>query len=94
MTEMLTEPKNAMITEILATIAADFRRALEAERSFVEWERTHRGAEFAEFTEKFVQWVDASEAYVRKYHTIEEHFPIFSDQMHAALIPVRREFAN
>ena len=94
MTEALPEPKNAMVTEILTTIATDFRRALEAERAFVEWERTHRTADFAEFAEKFVQWVDASEAYVRKFHTIEEYFPVFSDKMHAALNPVRREFAN
>ena len=83
-----------MAAEILSTIAADFRRALEAERTFVEWERTHRNAEFAEFAERFVQWVDASEAYVRKFHAIEEQFPVFSDKMHAALIPVRREFEN
>jgi hypothetical protein len=91
--EKKLEPKNAKVDEILATIATDLRRALEAERDFVDWERTHRGAEFDEFARRFVQWVDASEAYVRKYHVIEEQFPVFSDKMHAALISVRQEFA-
>ena len=66
------------VDEILASIATDFRRAIEAERAFVDWERTHRSAEFDEFTKRFVEWVDASEAYVSKFHTIEEHFPVFS----------------
>jgi hypothetical protein len=94
MSEKKPEPRTAKADEILASIAADFRRALEAERDFVEWERTHRGAEFNEFARRFMEWVDASEAYVRKYHMIEEQFPVFSDKMHTALIPVRREFAS
>lgn len=94
MSEKLPEPKNPKVDEILLTIADDFRRALEAERAFVDWERTHRSAEFAEFTRRFVTWVDASETYVRKYHTIEEYFPVYSDRMHAALTRVRRDFAN
>ena len=94
MSEKLLEPKNPKVDEILLTIADDFRRAMEAERAFVEWEGTHRGAEFAEFSKKFVEWVDASEPYVRKLHAIEEHFPVFSDEMQAVLIPVRREFAG
>lgn len=94
MSEKLPEPNNPKVDDILSTIADDFRRALEAERAFVEWERTHRSAAFAEFTERFVAWVDASETYVRKYHTIEEHFPVYSDKMHAALTPVRRDFMN
>ena len=94
MPEKKAEPTNPKVENILATIAADFRRALEAERAFVEWERTNRSAKFSEFTKRFVEWVDASEAYVSKYHTIEEHFPAFSDKMHAALRPVRREFIS
>jgi len=94
MSEKLREPKNPKVDEILLTIADDFRRALEAELAFVEWEGTHRGAEFDEFSKKFVEWVDASEPYVRKFHLIEEHFPVFSDRMHAVLIPVQREFAT
>ena len=94
MSEKKPDAKNTKVDEILATIAADFRRALEAERAFVEWERTHRSAEFMEFTKRFIDWVDASEAYVRKYHTIEEQFPVFSDKMHAALSPVRRQFTE
>ena len=92
MAEKNPEPINGKVENILATIAADFRRALEAERAFVEWERANRSAQFSEFTKRFVEWVDASEAYVSKYHTIEEHFPAFSDKMHDALRPVRREF--
>jgi hypothetical protein len=92
MSDKALDPRNPKVDEILATIAADFRRALEAERIFVEWERTHRGAEFDEFAKRYVEWIDASEAYVRKFHTIEEFFPVFSDKMHATLIPVRREF--
>jgi len=94
MSEKNSDAQGAKVDEILATIATDFRRALEAERAFVEWERTHRSAEFAEFTKRFVEWVDASEAYVRKFHTIEEQFPVFSDKMHAVLSPVRRQFTN
>lgn len=94
MSEKKPDPTNPKVENILATIAADLRRALEAERAFVEWERTNRSAQFSEFTKRFVEWVDASEAYVAKFHLIEEHFPAFSDKMHAALRPVRREFLN
>jgi hypothetical protein len=94
MSEKLPEPKNPKVDEILLSIADDFRRALEAERTFVEWERAHRGAEFDEFSKKFVEWTDAIEPYVRKFHTIEEHFPVFSDKMHAVLTSVSREFAS
>ena len=94
MSEKRAEPTNPKVENILETIAADFRRALEAERAFVEWEHTNRSAQFSEFTRRFIEWVDASEAYVSKYHTIEEHFPAFSDKMHAALRPVQREFVS
>jgi hypothetical protein len=83
---------NAKIEEILSTIAADFELALISEREFVDWERDHRGADFQEFAERFARWVDASEPFVRKYHTIEEYHPVFSDRMYAVLSPVRLRF--
>jgi len=68
--------------QALTRIVEDYRRALKAEREFIEWESTHRrdGA-CDEFAARFYAWLDASEPFVAGQSAIEEQFPELVDEL-------------
>jgi hypothetical protein len=62
--------------QVLDKIVEDYRRALKAERDFIEWERSHRqDGTCDEFAARFGAWLDASEPFVAGQSAIEERFP-------------------
>jgi hypothetical protein len=76
---------------ILLTIEADFRRALEAEQTYMRWRDDNPDAPFAEQLQMFAGWIEASEPYAAGYRRISKEFPIYMGRLHALLLPVQRE---
>jgi hypothetical protein len=76
---------------ILLTIEEEFRRALQAERTFAAWRRENPDAGIAEQLKMFAGWIEASEPYAASYRRISREFPHKMDRLHSLLLPVQRE---
>jgi hypothetical protein len=76
---------------IFLTIEAEFRRALEAEQSFMAWRRGTPNAPFADRLRRYAAWADASEPFAASYRRISTVFPGYMDRLHELLLPVQRE---
>jgi len=88
----MREVDNRDANTLMMEVAAEFRRACEAQRRFLEW---HGNADettpFAERLRRFVEMVAESEPWAASYERIRSRFPDRMDQLHALLLPIRRE---
>jgi hypothetical protein len=76
---------------ILLTIESDFRRALDAEQTYVAWRHDNPNAPFANQLQMYAGWIEASEPYAAGYRRISTAFPGYMDRLHELLLPVQHE---
>jgi hypothetical protein len=76
---------------ILLTIESEFRRALEAEQTFMAWRRDTPNAPFAERLRRYAAWAEASQPFAASYRRISTAFPGYMDRLQELLLPVLRE---
>jgi hypothetical protein len=78
---------------ILSMIEGEFRRAIEAEREFLDWRREHPDASFGEQLHRFAEYIHASEPYARSYRRISGTFPERMNEVHELLLPIQGEMS-
>ena len=79
---------------ILSMIEGEFRRAIEAEREFLDWRREHPDASFGEQLHRFAEYIHASERYARSYRRISGTFPERMNEVHELLLPIQGDVSE
>jgi hypothetical protein len=88
MREVDTRDANTLMMEV----AAEFRRACQAQRRFLEWYgNSDETTPFAERLRRYGEMVAESEPWAASYERIRSRFPDKMDQLHALLLPIQRE---
>jgi|SRR5437763_9656556 len=87
MRELDTRDANTLMAEV----SAEFRRACEAQRDFLDWYQTPHEATFAEWLRRYSEMVAGAEPWAASYERIRSKFPHKMDQLHALLLPIQQE---
>jgi hypothetical protein len=75
---------------IMAEVEEEFRRACEAQRSFMDWCRKSHDAPFAEWLGRYGEMSTESEPWAASYQRIRSEYPQLMDRLHKILLPIQR----
>ena len=76
---------------ILSQVEAEFRRACEAQRDFLDWYGSRLEASFSESLHRYSETIEAGEQWAASYRRVSTEFPAYMDRLHTLLRPIQHE---